>query len=358
MFGAPRGRGRGRPRRNVAEEETYEYEGEANANMWAHMMHQHQQFQAQQAQQHQEMMMMFQQQMNNAQNQNMGSAAFREFCRMNPPEFIGEYVPATAREWIQRMSGILESMECTEAEKVTFATRFFRGAACNWWDGARASMLSSQTEVNWENFRRQFISHYIPESYQLQMERELTELKQGSMSVAEYTTRFNELVRYVADGNDVPTEAWKMKKYRFGLRADIAHDVFMQPVTNLGDLIQKSYHAEASLNDIRRERGEIAQKKKDSEKYNMHLKPKSSPSKNKQNYSPRSPRKCPDCGIPHSGECMKGKDVCFYCKQPGQYRSDCPKLQKQGDASGTTKSKGRVYSLDDKQKSHGKQAME
>ncbi|MCI66566.1 hypothetical protein A2U01_0087824, partial [Trifolium medium] len=61
------------------------------------------------------MMMMFQQHMNNPQNQNAGgSAAFWEFCRMNPPEFIGEYVPVMAREWIQRMSGILESMECTE----------------------------------------------------------------------------------------------------------------------------------------------------------------------------------------------------------------------------------------------------
>ncbi|MCI41415.1 hypothetical protein A2U01_0062648, partial [Trifolium medium] len=104
-------------------------------------------------------------------------------------------------------------MECTEVEKATFATRFLRGAACNWWDGAKTFMLSSQTEMNWANFRRLFVSYYIPESYQLQMEQELTELKQGSMSIAEYTSRFNELVRYVADGVEAPTEAWKMKKY-------------------------------------------------------------------------------------------------------------------------------------------------
>jgi hypothetical protein len=53
------------------------------------------------------------------------------------------------------------------------------------------------------------------------MERELTELKHGSMSVAEYTMKFNELVCYVMDGNDAPSESWKMKKYRFGLRADM-----------------------------------------------------------------------------------------------------------------------------------------
>jgi hypothetical protein len=40
---------------------------------------------------------------------------------MSPPEFYGEYNPAKAREWIQRMSGILESMDCTEADKVVMS---------------------------------------------------------------------------------------------------------------------------------------------------------------------------------------------------------------------------------------------
>ncbi|GAU10189.1 hypothetical protein TSUD_420170, partial [Trifolium subterraneum] len=267
MAEAPRGRGRGRcrPRRNVAEEEEeqpqYQY-ADPDANMWAHMMHQQQQFQAQQAQRYEEMMMMFQQQMNNAPAQNTGSAAFREFCRMNPPEFVGEYVPSVAREWIQRMSGILDSMGCTELEKVTFATRFLRGAACNWWEGVRAYMTASQMEMTWVNFRRLFVDHYIPESYRMSMERELIELKQGSKSVAEYTAKFNELVRYVADSDDAPTEAWKIKKYRFGLRADIAHDVSMHQVASLGELIQKSYHAESGLEAMRKERFEVNQKRR------------------------------------------------------------------------------------------------
>ncbi|WJX45915.1 hypothetical protein P8452_32763 [Trifolium repens] len=53
------------------------------------------------------------------------------------------------------------------------------GDACNWWDGTKAYMEASQMEVTWDNFRRLFVGHYIPESYQFQMERELTELKQG-----------------------------------------------------------------------------------------------------------------------------------------------------------------------------------
>ncbi|GAU40783.1 hypothetical protein TSUD_26630 [Trifolium subterraneum] len=317
--------------------------------MWAHMMHQQQQFQAQQAQRHEEMMMMFQQQMGNAHTQNTGSAAFREFCRMNPPEFVGEYVPSVAREWIQRMSGILDSMECTELEKVTFATRFLRGAACNWWEGVRAYLTASQMEMTWANFRRLFIDHYIPESYRMSMERELIELKQGGKSVAEYTAKFNELVRYVADTDDAPTEAWKIKKYRFGLRADIAHDVSMLQVASLGELIQKSYHAESGLEAMRKERFEVNQKRRDSGKYKEQLKPRGSPSKGKQNFSQRSQQACSECGSIHNGECMKGKGVCFHCKQPGHYKNECPKLHGSGGSSGTTRSKGRVYSLDGEQ---------
>ncbi|GAU46444.1 hypothetical protein TSUD_402110 [Trifolium subterraneum] len=237
------------------------------------MMHQQQQFQAQQAQRHEEMMMMFQQQMNNAQTQNTGSVAFREFCRMNPPEFDGEYNSSVAREWIQRMSGIFDSMVCTELEKVTFATRFLRGVACDWWEDDRAFMTESQME-------------------------------QGNKSVAEYTVKFNELVGYVADGDDAPTEAWMIKKYRFGLRADIAHDVSMQQVASLGELIQKSYHAESSLE-----------------------------AKGKQNVPQRSHPACPKCGMFHHAECMKGKGVCFHCKQPGHYKNECPKLQGSGGSS-------------------------
>ncbi|GAU30442.1 hypothetical protein TSUD_392550 [Trifolium subterraneum] len=240
-------------------------------------------------------------------------------------------------------------MACTELEKVTFATRFLRGAACNWWEGVRAYMTASQMEMTWANFRRLFIDHYIPESYRMSMEWELIELKQGGKSVAEYTAKFNELVRYVADSDDAPTEARKIKKYRFGLRADIAHDVSMQQVASLGELIQKSYHAESGLEAMRKERFEVNQKRRDSGKYKEQLKPRGSPSKGKQNFSQRSQQVCSECGSIHNGECMKGKGACFHCKQPGHYKNECPKLHGSGGSSGTTRSKGRVYSLDGEQ---------
>jgi hypothetical protein len=135
-------------------------------------------------------------------------------------------------------------------------------------------------------------------------------------------------------------------KYHFGLRADIAHDVAMQNVTSFGEMVQKSYHAEASLKDIQKERGEVLQRRKDTGKFNFQLKTKGSFSKEKHNYSPRSPRKCPKCGSHHSGKCMMGQGICYYCRQPGHMRNECVKLRKQSGPGGSSKGKGRIYSLD------------
>ncbi|MCI22362.1 hypothetical protein A2U01_0043538, partial [Trifolium medium] len=37
-----------------------------------------------------------------------GNPVFREFCRMNPPTFEGQYEPTEASEWLFRMEDILE----------------------------------------------------------------------------------------------------------------------------------------------------------------------------------------------------------------------------------------------------------
>jgi hypothetical protein len=70
-------------------------------------------------------------------------------------------------------------------------------------------------EMNWANFRRRFIDHYILESYQLQMERVLNELKQGGMSVVEYTMKFKELVRYHSFRASLPSATYRTNSLNF-----------------------------------------------------------------------------------------------------------------------------------------------
>ncbi|MCI75248.1 retrotransposon protein, partial [Trifolium medium] len=70
---------------------------------------------------------------------------------------------------------MLEDLDCTPDEKVAFATRYFRGPACNWWHNAKEYL----GDINWENLCRLFRGQYVPDSFTFQMGRELGELKQG-----------------------------------------------------------------------------------------------------------------------------------------------------------------------------------
>ncbi|MCI83060.1 hypothetical protein A2U01_0104335, partial [Trifolium medium] len=72
------------------------------------------------------------------------------------------------------------------------------------------------------------MGQYVPESFTFQMGRELGELNQGRTSVAEYTMKFNELVRFSSVAAGALSERAKMNKYRYGLRGDIAHAVSLQ----------------------------------------------------------------------------------------------------------------------------------
>ncbi|MCI19213.1 hypothetical protein A2U01_0040369, partial [Trifolium medium] len=117
----------------------------------------------------------------------------------------------------------------------------------------------------------------------------------------EYTQRFNELIRYSLDINGALVEKAKMNKYRYGLRGDIAHAVSLQQVRDFGDLIQKAYSAEATIEYARQEKESAYQQKRDSERFRLQLKVKNPPGKGKP---------CYKCGNYHKGEYMKGKEVC------------------------------------------------
>jgi hypothetical protein len=130
MSGARRGRGRPRVNQNMEENVN------PDAQMWAQMM-----------QQNQQMMHMMQQQIQqNAQSQQqwaaamqqgsgmhqphplppvVGNPAFREYNRNHPPEFDGSGEPPEAKRWIKHMEKIFLMANCTEEEKVVFATNQF-----------------------------------------------------------------------------------------------------------------------------------------------------------------------------------------------------------------------------------------
>ena len=90
-----------------------------------------------------------------------------------------------------------------------------------WWE------VVGQTEdfntVTWECFAKLFHDKYLVESHLAGKVREFLSLRQGRMSVAEYTAKFDELACFAP--TIVPTDDARKMKYMHGLRTEIVKQV-------------------------------------------------------------------------------------------------------------------------------------
>ncbi|MCI54016.1 hypothetical protein A2U01_0075263, partial [Trifolium medium] len=75
-------------------------------------------------------------------------------------------------------------MGCTEENKTTLATYVLREEDNNWWKNAKLRMGAGGV---WEIFKREFLRKYFPADVKNKKVVEFMELKQGNMSVAEYS---------------------------------------------------------------------------------------------------------------------------------------------------------------------------
>jgi hypothetical protein len=69
--------------------------------------------------------------------------------------------------------------------------------------------------INWSEFRAAFGAHHVPQGVIKMKKKEFQDLKQGSMFVNEYVTRFTQLSRYAP--HEVDTNKKKQECFLKGL---------------------------------------------------------------------------------------------------------------------------------------------
>jgi len=66
------------------------------------------------------------------------------------------------------------------------------GEAKYWWDGIRRLLKGGRTIITWDVFRIKFLEKYFPNDVMRAKEIEFMQMKQGSMTVGEYASKFEE----------------------------------------------------------------------------------------------------------------------------------------------------------------------
>ncbi|XP_015964271.1 uncharacterized protein LOC107488086 [Arachis duranensis] len=105
-----------------------------------------------------------------------------------------------------------------------------------------------QAQLVLEEQRVEFATYLLTgeASHWTAKELELLQLKQGAMSISEYTDKFEELFRFsrMCQGALGDFEEWKCIKYEGGLRSDILSSVGPMEIRTFSELVNKSRIAE------------------------------------------------------------------------------------------------------------------
>ncbi|XP_073035160.1 uncharacterized protein [Primulina eburnea] len=271
------------------------------------------------------------------------NGAYDRFRRMNPPDFIGGPDPLVALEWVKALEAIFDYLKFTDQEKVDCAVFMLVKAARIWWEATKVTV--NVKELKWNEFKDLFHAKYFSKEIKAKKVKEFLELRQASLSVAEYILKFEEgcvFVPFIAE-NDKD----KVEHFIRGLKPEIIRDVHMSKVVTYQEIVERALLAEHDEQEIEKERQlkrQVFQARSQGSSVNVRGSYKGKGKMEQRSRLPLPPTDserplCPKCGKPHKGECLIGSGRCYRCKEMGHTVYNCPL------SVGKGKVQGRIFTM-------------
>ncbi|XP_015949493.1 uncharacterized protein LOC107474387 [Arachis duranensis] len=265
------------------------------------------------------------------------------------------------------MERALQAQLALKEQCVEFATYLLTREALHWWQGTRRLLQQGDDPITWDAIQEEFYRKYFLNFSKTAKELELLLLKQGAMSVSEYTDKLEELFRFsrMCQGAPGDFEEWKCIKYEGRLRSDIYSSVGPMEIRTFSRLVNKSRVVEGFVKKAVAERG--SHRGPFPQNRGKSFTPRGPPFKwggfvtqqtqgqnnfrrpNNNNIlgrrfgkQPLNEQACARCRSYHPGvPCKAGWSLCYSCGKSGHKASNCPEKQRQG--AGTAQQPGRVF---------------
>ena len=124
------------------------------------------------------------------------TSRIRDFVRMNHPIFIGSKVGEEPQEFIDSVYKIVHAMGVTSREKVELASYLMKDLAQVWYTQWKGNRPEKFVPNEWEEFKEHFLGKYFPSDIREFKVEDFINLKQGNMSLEEYSLKFSKLSKY------------------------------------------------------------------------------------------------------------------------------------------------------------------
>ena len=126
-------------------------------------------------------------------------------------------------------------------DRFEFIVSLLQGDAYDWWETVPRALVRP-TVLTYEDFLRLFRNKYLPEVYRDEKLREFLNLRQRTLSVADYEVRFTQLSHYAP--MMVATERDRCRRFEEGLHYEIQSRLALSDVRNYEDLLAAAIRAE------------------------------------------------------------------------------------------------------------------
>jgi hypothetical protein len=123
------------------------------------------------------------------------------------------------------------------------------GTTANCWE-RYCSTLADVNLITWNEFKAHFCNHCVPHDT-INLKKEFTNLRQGSMTVNGYLNSFIQLTRYAT--KDIDTDEKKQDMFLEGLNDDIQFQLLNTDYVDFQHMIHKATVIESKLKEMEKD---------------------------------------------------------------------------------------------------------